>query len=141
MLRGSSTVTNVIRFPTKQALSNPNRIPRSLDRKAFLDVVHACGTLLVAGDDRISRSHAIRLSVLGLVAIDEIANDGTLRRLRSSEAFLSETSRPWRVSKFSKHSSVSLAPITDEFRGLECDGRIASSAGSAFGFGEPPPAA
>ena len=137
MLSGSSTVTNVIRFPSKQALSNPNRIPRSLDRKAFLDVVHACGTLLLSWDDRISRSHAIRLSVLGLVAIDEVTNDGTLRRLRPSEAFLSDSHRPWRVSRFSGKSAVSLAPIADEPDLLEFDDR----AGSAFGFGEPPSAA
>jgi hypothetical protein len=37
--------------------------------------------------------------VFGFVVIDEIRADGTLRRMRPSEAIEAATGRPWRVSK------------------------------------------
>ncbi len=109
---GSATtaVSNVIRFSSKRAGCHPHQVPVGLDRKAFLDVVHACGALLLAGDNRESRAHAVRFSILGLVSIEELSEDGSSRRLRPSEAFFDDSRLPWRVAKLSESSSVSLAP-------------------------------
>lgn len=71
-----------------------------------MDAVYAAGSLPVAADDRATRDMATRLHIFGFVVIDEVLSDGTVRRLRPSEAFQSAARHPWRVSKPSSRYRV-----------------------------------
>ncbi|WP_040639277.1 hypothetical protein [Microvirga lotononidis] len=64
-----------------------------------MDAVYAAGSLPIAADDRATKVMATRLTIFGFVTIDEVQADGTVRRLRPSEAFHASTAYPWRVSK------------------------------------------
>ena len=57
------------------------------------------GSMVVAADDRATKSMAARLQVFGFLNIAEISMDGTARRLRPSEAADPSTVRPWRLSR------------------------------------------
>ena len=90
----SSQSTNVIRFPGARSSANPRR-----DQKSLMDAVYAAGSLTIGAGDRITKAMATRLTIFGFVVIDELQADGTVRRLRPSEAVHASTARPWRVSK------------------------------------------
>lgn len=86
--------TNIVRFRTPRASG-----ARPADHHGFLDAVYAAGSLPVAADDRSTKVIATRLTIFGFVTIDEVQGDGTVRRLRPSEAVRASAARPWRVSK------------------------------------------
>ena len=64
-----------------------------------MDAVYAAGSLPVAAGDRVTKMAATHLNIFGFVVIDEIQADGTARRLRPSEAYMTSVSHPWRISK------------------------------------------
>jgi hypothetical protein len=105
----SSLPANVIRFPGARSSASPRR-----DQKSLMDAVYAAGSLPIAADDRASKDMATRLTIFGLVVIDEMQPDGTRRRLRPSEAFQASTSRSWRVSKPSCRDWVDDLPESDQ---------------------------
>jgi hypothetical protein len=83
-----------------------------------MDSVYATGSLSVAAGDRETKLIAARLQVYGFVLIEEIGADGTLRRLRPSEAIRARTESPWRLSKASYGAGAGLAvtiPAVDDF--------------------------
>lgn len=89
---------------------------RHHDQRSFMDAVYAVGTLPVAAEDRETKLMASRLQVYGFVVVDEVASDGTLRRLRPSEAIRVGRDRPWRVSKASLEATRSVTiPDADRF--------------------------
>ena len=90
----SSQATNVVRFPGARSSANPRR-----DQRSLMDAVYAAGFLPIEAQDRATKVMATRLTIFGFVVIDEMQADGTLRRLRPSEAFHACTARPWRISK------------------------------------------
>ena len=90
----SSQPTNVIRFRGSRSSLSASR-----DQKSLMEAVYAAGSLPVAADDRATKDMATRLTIFGFVVIDEIASDGSLRRLRASEAMNASCTRPWRISK------------------------------------------
>ncbi|MBO1905976.1 hypothetical protein KHP60_07440 [Microvirga sp. 3-52] len=90
----SSPSTNVIRFPGARSSANPSR-----DQRSLMDAVYAAGSLSIAASDHATKVMATRLTIFGFVVIDELQTDGTMRRLRPSEAFHASTVRPWRISK------------------------------------------
>jgi hypothetical protein len=53
---------------------------------------------------------ATRLSIFGFVIVEEIQNNGTLRRLRPSEAVRGLRARAWRVSKPSSRCARDMLP-------------------------------
>ncbi len=85
---------NVVRFRSGQAIASGHR-----DQKCFMDAVYAAGSLPVAANDEATKRMATRLTIFGFVTIEEVSADGSTRRLKPSEAFHSEGSLPWRVSK------------------------------------------
>lgn len=84
----------IVRFRNGQAIGSGRR-----DQKCFMDAVYAAGTLPVAAEDEATKRMAVRLTIFGFVVIDELADDGSLRRLKPSEAFHSTGLRSWLVSK------------------------------------------
>lgn len=94
--------TNIVRFRKPHAPSG-----RSADQHHFLVAVYAAGSLPVAADDRSTKVIATRLTIFGFVTIDEVQGDGTVRRLRPSEA-VRASARPWRVSKPSHRTAERL---------------------------------
>ncbi len=86
--------TNVLRFRNGQAVGSNRQ-----DQKCFMDAVYAAGALPVAADDVATKRIAVRLTIFGFVMIDEVLEDGTLHRLKPSEAFHSNSSVAWVVSK------------------------------------------
>lgn len=86
------------------------------DQRGFMDAVYAVGSLPVSAEDRETKLMASRLQVYGFVVVDEVAADGTLRRLRPSEAIRVSRERPWRVSKASLESTRAVTiPVADRF--------------------------
>ena len=94
--------TNIVRFRNPRAPS-----ARPADQHHFLDAVYAAGSLPVAADDRSTKVIATRLTIFGFVTIDEVQGDGTVRRLRPSEA-VHASARPWQVSKPSHRAAERL---------------------------------
>jgi hypothetical protein len=90
----SSHLTNVIRFPGARSSANPRR-----DQRSLMDAVYAAGSLPIEANDRATKAMATRLTIFGFVVIDEMHADGTVRRLRPSEAIHASTACPWRISK------------------------------------------
>lgn len=86
--------SNVIRFPGARSAASPRR-----DQKSFMDAVYAAGSLPIAAQDRATKAMATRLTIFGLVVLDEVLADGTARRLRPSEAIHTSTTHPWRISR------------------------------------------
>lgn len=89
--RGSA---NVVRFRNGQAVGSSKK-----DQKCFMDAVYAAGSLQVAANDEETKRLAVRLTIFGFATIDEIGENGALRRLKPSEAFHSHSSAQWLVSK------------------------------------------
>ena len=79
------------------------------DQRGLMDAVYAAGSLAVAAGDRETKLVASRLQVYGFLRVDEVAVDGSLRRLRASEAIRAAGNRPWRLTKALQAGSVSLA--------------------------------
>lgn len=85
-------------------------------QRSLMDAVYATGTMVLAADDRDTKLIASRLQVYGFLTIEEVAEDGTLRRLRPSEAIRARAERPWRLSKASYGASLAVSiPSVDDF--------------------------
>lgn len=86
------------------------------EQRSLMDAVYATGTLCVAAGDRDSKLVASRLQVYGFLAIDEVGADGSLRRLRPSEAIRARAERPWRLSRTSYGVGPAVTiPTADSF--------------------------
>lgn len=86
------------------------------DQRSLMDLVYAAGTFILAADDRATKLTASRLQVYGFLAIEEIGEDGALRRLRPSEAIRAGLERPWRLSKSLYGASLAVTiPAVDGF--------------------------
>jgi hypothetical protein len=92
----SQASSNVVRFRPQRAMPSPRR-----DQRSLMDAVYNAGSLPVPADDRMTKVVASRLQIFGFVTIDEVRADGTLRRLKPSEAINASSERPWRISKAS----------------------------------------
>ena len=100
--------TNVLRFPGARALSSPRR-----DQRSLMDAVYAAGSLPIDALDRATKAIATRLTIFGFVVLDEVQGDGTVRRLRPSEAIHASTLHPWRISKPSSRYALERLPASD----------------------------
>ncbi|HEV2545678.1 MAG TPA: hypothetical protein VGU70_23280 [Methylobacterium sp.] len=93
--------------------------PRSrsrADQRSLMDAVYATGSLRVAAGDRETKLIASRLQVYGFLTIEEMGEDGSLRRLRPSEAIRARSERPWRLSKAGYGSGLAVTiPSVDDF--------------------------
>jgi hypothetical protein len=87
----TSNVSNIISFD-----SRPNSHP--IHPKLLIEQVYSAGSIAVAARDVTTKTAGLMLQALGLLVIDEVCADGSLRRVRSSESHKS-TDRPWRFSK------------------------------------------
>ena len=103
---------------TEAAAPRGGLAARRSEQRALMDSVYATGSLPVAAGDRETKLIAARLQVYGFVTIEEIATDGTARRLRPSEAIRARTDSPWRLTKASYGAGAGLAvtiPAIDGF--------------------------
>ncbi len=86
------------------------------DQRSLMDIVYGAGSFLLAPDDRETKLTASRLQVYGFLVIEEVCEDGSLRRLRPSEAIRAKAGRPWRLSKSSYGAGLSVTiPAIDDF--------------------------
>lgn len=107
----ASALGNVVPFRRVRTGSEPGR-----DQKGLLEAVYNAASLPVGAQDRATKLMASRLQVFGLVVVDEVTADGTLRRLRPSESMHAAPGRPWRVSKPSAARPFEVpGPATDAF--------------------------
>jgi len=90
----SSSAANVIVFRGARRTASPQR-----DQKGLMEAVYTAGSLPIQADDRETKLMASRLQIFGFVVIEQVEADGTLRKLRPSEAVESTADRPWRVSR------------------------------------------
>ena len=91
-----TAAANVVRFP------GPRATPAASSERAqkgLLDTVYTNGSLVIAADDRETKTMAARLQVFGFLNIAEVSMDGSVRRLRPSETMDISTARPWRLSR------------------------------------------
>lgn len=101
--------TNVVRFRGARSSASSGR-----DQRSLMDAVYAAGSLPIAAEDQATKAMATRLTIFGFVVLDEVQADGTVRRLRPSEAILTSTVHPWRVSRPSSRYSIGNdLPATD----------------------------
>ncbi|KAB0265440.1 hypothetical protein [Microvirga brassicacearum] len=107
-MESRSEPTNVIRFPGRRACASPRR-----DQRSLMDAVYAAGSLPIDAQDRATKALATRLTIFGFVVLDEVQADGTIRRLRPSEAIHASTLHPWRISKPSSRYAVDRLPASD----------------------------
>lgn len=103
------------RAATAAQAPNSALAARRVDQRALMDAVYATGTLAVAAGDRDTKLIASRLQVYGFLVVEEVSEDGEVRRLRPSEAIRAATARPWRVSKasYASDSTVTIPAIDD----------------------------
>jgi hypothetical protein len=115
---GCAAVSNVIPFrraiPAQAAGEREARHRRRSEQRSLLDAVYGTGSMIVAAEDRAIKLTASRLQVYGFLAIEEVNEDGTMRRLRPSEAIRARAERPWRLSKPACGASVTI-PSLDGF--------------------------
>jgi hypothetical protein len=115
---GCVAVSNVVPFRRPVPLQAPGewdaRNRRRSEQRSLLDAVYATGSLIVAAEDRATKLTASRLQVYGFLAIEEMGLDGTVRRLRPSEAIRARSERPWRLSKPASGAAVTI-PSLDGF--------------------------
>jgi hypothetical protein len=115
---GCVAVSNVVPFrrplPTQAPGERDARDRRRSEQRSLLDAVYATGSMVLAADDRATKLTASRLQVYGFLAIEEVTEDGTTRRLRPSEAIRARGERPWRLSKPACGASVTI-PSLDGF--------------------------
>jgi hypothetical protein len=97
MQTGQGQGSNVVAFRRAHTQSYSRR-----DQKNLMEAVYSAGSLPVLAEDRDTKAMAARLQLFGFVVIEEVAADGSTRRLRSSEAVQACLARPWRVSKPSR---------------------------------------
>ncbi len=122
-MRNVAVVDNVVPFRrpagTRKAAEARVQQPRGgerADQRNLMDLVYATGSFLLAAEDRDTKLVASRLQVYGFLVIEEVAADGTLRRLRPSEAIRAQLHRPWRLSKASFGTGPSVTiPTVDGF--------------------------
>lgn len=126
-MRSSAATDNVIPFRRPAGLmANAARSAESVQlgargrerahQRSLMDAVYATGTMVIAADERDTKLVASRLQVYGFLTIEEIAEDGTARRLRPSEAIRARAERPWRLSKASYGAGLSVTiPSADDF--------------------------
>jgi hypothetical protein len=119
MLRmGCVAVSNVVPFrrpaPLAAAGERDARNRRRSEQRSLMDAVYATGSMIVAAEDRTTKLTASRLQVYGFLAVEEVNEDGTMRRLRPSEAIRARSERPWRLSKPANGASVTI-PTLDGF--------------------------
>jgi hypothetical protein len=122
-----ATMDNVVPFrravrpqqaSTASAAPRTSVATRRSEQRVLMDAVYATGSLSVAAGDRETKLIAARLQVYGFLLIEEIASDGSFRRLRPSEAIRARTESPWRLSKASYGAGAGLAvtiPAVDGF--------------------------
>ncbi|MGH1575451.1 hypothetical protein ACRAWG_38550 [Methylobacterium sp. P31] len=115
---GCVAVSNVVPFRRAIPVAAPGereaRNRRRSEQRSLLDAIYATGSMIVAAEDRATKLTASRLQVYGFLAIDEVNEDGTMRRLRPSEAIRARSERPWRLSKPACGASVTI-PSLDGF--------------------------
>ena len=124
-MRSVAAADNVIPFRRPAGLpsgspgatgSGRSRGQARAEQRNLMDLVYATGTFILAADDRETKLVASRLQVYGFLVIEEIGEDGTLRRLRPSEAIRARLDRPWRLSKASYGASLAVTiPAIDDF--------------------------
>lgn len=90
----TSSAANVVAFRGARRTASPQR-----DQKGLMEAVYTAGSLPIQADDRDTKTMASRLQIYGFVVIEQVEADGSLRRLRSSEAVETTVMRPWRVSR------------------------------------------
>ena len=97
---GCVAVSNVVPFrrpiPAQAPGEREARNRRRSEQRSLLDAVYATGSMVVAAEDRGLKLTASRLQVYGFLAIEEVGEDGRMRRLRPSEAIRARSERPWR---------------------------------------------
>jgi hypothetical protein len=115
---GCVAVSNVVPFrrvagppPTGEREARDRR--RS-EQRALMDAVYATGSLIVAAGDRAGKLTASRLQVYGFLTVEEIGEDGAMRRLRPSEAIRARGEHAWRLSKPACGTAVTI-PSLDGF--------------------------
>ncbi len=122
-MRSVSVADNVVPFRRPGGASGsvgypglPAQRRERADQRSLMDLVYATGTFLLAADDRATKLIASRLQVYGFLAIEEVGEDGALRRLRPSEAIRARCERPWRLTKASYASGLGVTiPSIDGF--------------------------
>jgi hypothetical protein len=120
----SSAAENVVPFRRIAAAGRPlpyeggvreGQARRRSEQRALMDAVYATGTLTVAAGDRETKLIAARLQVYGFLTVEEVEPEGSLRRLRPSEAIRARAERPWRLSK-PAYAGLSVSiPTIDDF--------------------------
>jgi hypothetical protein len=90
----SSSTVNVVPFRGARRTASRRR-----DQKSLMEAVYTAGSLPVQADDCETKVMASRLQIFGFVVIEQIEADGSLRRLKPSEAVEAQLARPWRISK------------------------------------------
>ena len=115
---GCVAVSNVVPFrrplPTQAPGERDARDRRRSEQRSLLDAVYATGSMVLAAEDRATKLTASRLQVYGFLGIEEVREDGTMRRLRPSEAIRARGERPWRLSRPASGASVTI-PSLDGF--------------------------
>ncbi|MDP4025029.1 hypothetical protein Q8W71_20585 [Methylobacterium sp. NEAU 140] len=115
---GCVAVSNIVPFRRPPAAppagEREARNRRRGEQRSLMDAVYASGSLVVAAGDRDTKLTASRLQVYGFLAIEELSEDGTARRLRPSEAIRARAERPWRLSKPAMTTAVTI-PSLDGF--------------------------
>lgn len=91
------------------------QLRRRGEQRSLMDAVYAGGSLAVAAGDRETKLTASRLQVYGFLTVEEMAEDGSFRRLRPSEAVRARTERPWRLSKPALGGAAVTIPAIDDF--------------------------
>ena len=90
----SSSAGNVVRFPGARGRTGSLR-----DQKSLMEAVYAAGSLPVSPQDRATKITAAGLQLFGFVVVEEVQPDGSLRRMKPSEAVHASLTHPWRVSR------------------------------------------
>ncbi|GJE14663.1 MULTISPECIES: hypothetical protein [Methylobacterium] len=115
---GCVAVSNVVPFrravPAQAPGEREARNRRRSEQRSLLDALYATGSMVVAAEDRGMKLTASRLQVYGFLAIEEVGEDGLMRRLRPSEAIRARAERPWRLSKPASGAAVTI-PSLDGF--------------------------
>ena len=115
---GCVAVSNVVPFrrplPAQPPGEREARDRRRSEQRSLLDAVYATGSMVLAAEDRATKLTASRLQVYGFLAIEEMREDGTMRRLRPSEAIRARGERPWRLSKPASGAAITI-PSLDGF--------------------------
>jgi hypothetical protein len=137
MLRmGCVAVSNVVPFRRAVPVQAPGereaRNRRRSEQRSLLDAVYATGSLIVAAEDRTMKLTASRLQVYGFLAIEELADDGTVRRLRPSEAIRARIASDGRSAPGACRSPPAAAPSPSRASTASCSNLPASRPDSSL---------